>query len=179
MFITSLSVSSSELCLVDSLGGVLVLSFTPLAPAVLQLLLLQRSPGHALCLAGGLCTCYYQLTDDNPLTTLGWGINLRIQQNISFMDFFSSCVWCCLGSLDVLSLRTDHPVSGMDFLLGMVGLKLDQSLVAHPHKSCTALPQHILQTRQTVSWRFCGPVNTPFPLLGAMPDYQRLLIQAP
>jgi hypothetical protein len=39
--------------------------------------------------------------------------------------------------------------------------------------------QHIMQTWQTVGWRFCGWVDIPIPPLEALPGYKGWLVQAP
>lgn len=76
MFVVSLYVSPYYPHLVNSVGPVLVLSMTPLAPTVLPLISLWGSPGSVYCLAVGLWICSYSLLDNASLMTNGLGTDL-------------------------------------------------------------------------------------------------------
>jgi hypothetical protein len=80
-----------------------------------------------------------------PLMMIILGSSLQVSLRIIsliFFFFFASCVWFSPRSVG-------YPVPSMDFL-PWCGSQVGQSLVGHSHKFCITLPQHILQTGQTV-----------------------------
>ena len=67
--------SNYELCLVDSVGCVLMVSSTLLAPRILSSHLRQGFPGITYCLAVGLCIQLAQLLNYTSLMTTGLGLH--------------------------------------------------------------------------------------------------------
>lgn len=58
------------------------------------------------------------------------------------------------------------------------GLKLAQSWVCHSHNPMPPLPEHILQTGQTVGERFCGWVDVPVSSLETLPHTRTQLTES-
>jgi len=112
------------------------------------------------CLAAGLCICSHQLLTETSLIMTGQGTQIvsrakyHQESSLPFQvsglashSWLSRQCWVC------------DPSPGMD-------LKLDQSLVGHSHKLCTAPPlQHILtgrtDCRPKVLWLGWSPSLTP------------------
>lgn len=161
MMAFSVPVSLYEPCKVDC---VLLVSLTSMASIILPPIC---SVGfHELCLVCGSWSLHFLTTtaEEASLILTSLGTNLLSIAKSFHWHFSCAGVWIYLKPLGSLA----HGI----------GLKLNQSLFGHSHRSELPLCQDILQARKVVGKRFCGYISVWVPPLKFFPGYGRWLVQA-